>query len=146
MRDEELKNVLERFLVGLPAAAAEKARTFRPLAEVPLDELGTHPDLGERLLEIGKPLPGVEAGIFYKFFALRLRAGPIFALARGTHTLSFRVGRNQSHVGQPDTALGPEWITLDPWNVNMPTAQWLAELTRVARLAHTFASEIAVSE
>jgi len=144
MPDEALENVLERFLVGLPKTAAEKARTFRPITEVPLEELGTHPDLGERLLEIGKPLPGVEAGIFYKFFALRLRAGPIFALARGTHTLSFRVGRNQSQVGQPDKELGPEWITLNPWNVEAPTAQWLAELTRVARLAHIFVSEIAV--
>lgn len=142
MPDEALISQLEPLLHGLSAAAKEKARRFRKVEEVPIEELATHPDLGERLLEIGKSLDGVESGIFYKLFALRLKNGPIFALARGTHSLSFRVGESSRFsAGEVNELLGPEWINYNAWNANVRTAEWLAELTRAAQAAKEFVSE-----
>jgi len=143
MPDQSLINALEPLLRGLPPAAMEKARAFRNAADVPIEELATHPDLGDWLLQIGKSLDGVEGGIFYKFFALRLKDGPIFALARGTHILSFRVGQaSQFSAGEADKLLGPEWISYNAWNADVRTAEWLAELTRAAQAARQFASEL----
>lgn len=130
MSDDVLIRKLEPLLRGLSAAAKEKARRFRKVEEVPIEELAAHPDLGERLLEIGKSLEGVESGIFYKLFALRLKDGPVFALARGTHSLIFRVGSaGQFKAGEVDKLLGPEWVSYNAWNADVRTADWLAELT-----------------
>jgi len=140
--DEALINTLEPLLRGLPRAEMEKARAFRNVMDVPIEELATHPDLGDWLLEIGNTLEGVEGGIFYKFFALRLKDGPIFALARGTHILSFRVGQvSQLSEGEVDNLLGPEWISYTAWNAEVRTADWLAELTRAAQTARQFVNE-----
>jgi hypothetical protein len=85
--DADLIAVLERLVRGLSGEWLEKARRFRPVAEVPIGELMAHPDLGDRLRETVHGLPRVEFGVYYRLFGARIIDGRLFALAQGTHTM-----------------------------------------------------------
>ena len=67
LSDAELTPILERMMRGLGGEWLERARRFRPVAEVPIGELMTHPDLGERLGEMVRDLPGVAFGVYYRY-------------------------------------------------------------------------------
>src|SRR5690349_16699664 len=113
--DDDLIPILERMMRGLTGEWLERARRFRPVAEVPIGELMTHPDLGERLGETVRDLPGVGFGVYYRLFAARLSGGRVFALAQGTHTIRFRVGDGAVALSgvaglERDAEFGRDWI------------------------------------
>jgi len=141
---DPLAPLLERLIAGLPAEWAERARRFRAREEVPIGELGAHPDLGERLEEVTRQLEGAEFGVYYRMFTVRDRRARIFACAQGTNTIRFRVGRDRAGaiaradvVPEPDW--GADWVQVNEWNPQVPTREWLAALEDLARRAHEFA-------
>ena len=141
--DDDLTAVLERLMRGLTGEWLEKARRFRPVADVPIGELNAHPDLGDRLEEAVRELPGVEFGVFYRLFAARSPGGKVFALAQGTHTIRFRVGAGAVAAalpdsGAPDAEFGADWVKVNAWNPNVATAEWKKVLRELAARAHAF--------
>jgi hypothetical protein len=142
---DDLVPFLERFIRGLSPEWAEKARRFRAVADVPIEELGAHPDLGERLQESVRNLPDVEFGVYYRMFAARTPAGQVFALAQGTGTIRFRVG-GDSVAGvcregvAPDGEFGKDWVKVDAWNSEVPTGQWMKTLRELAAIAYAFSA------
>ena len=139
--DDPLSAFFERFVAGLSGPWLDKARQFRSVSDVPMGELGAHPDLGERLRDVTASLPGTEFGVHYRMFAARTLGGRIFALAQGTRLLHLRVGRSRAadayRLGaKPDAELGPDWVELDAWNPEPAAAAWLATLRKLASLAH----------
>ena len=73
--DDPLAAFLERFVTGLSGPWLDKARQFRPASDVPIGELGAHPDLGERLRDVTADLRGTEFGVHYRMFAARKVGG-----------------------------------------------------------------------
>jgi hypothetical protein len=145
--DSELIAVLEDIVRGLTGEWLERARRFRPIAEVPIGELMTHPDLGERLGEAVRDLPGIEFGVYYRLFAARILDGGVFALAQGTHTIRFRVGNGAVALGgregfAPDAEFGAEWIKANAWNPDIPTAAWKRILRDLAERARAFTAAL----
>jgi uncharacterized protein YciI len=139
--DEALAAFLERFVAGLSGPWLDKARRFRSVSDVPIQELGAHPDLGERLRDITAALPGTELGVHYRMFVARQNGERIFALAQGTGLLRLRVGRHHAadayrSGAKPDADLGPDWVDLDAWNPEPPAEAWLRTLRQLASVAH----------
>jgi uncharacterized protein len=139
--DDPLPAFFERFVTGLSGPSLDKARQFRFVSDVPIEELGAHPDLGERLRDVTTNLAETELGVHYRMFAARTRRGRIFALAQGTRLLRLRIGRSRAAEAyrsgaKPDAELGPDWVELDAWNPEPPAAAWLATLRELASLAH----------
>jgi uncharacterized protein len=143
-RDDPLAAFLERFVTGLSGPWLDKARQFRPASDVPIGELGAHPDLGERLRDVTADLRGTEFGVHYRMFAARKVGGQIFALAQGTGLVRLRVGRDRvadacRKGAKPDAELGADWVELDAWNPEPTTDAWLATLRELALLARAAA-------
>ncbi len=141
---DPLLPLLEQIITGLSPEWAERARRFRPRVEVPIGELGAHPDLGDRLEEVTRQLEGAELGVYYRMFAVRDRRARIFACAQGTNTIRFRVGRDRAGAAGradviPDPDWGADWVRVNAWNPHVPTREWLAALEDLARRAHEFA-------
>ena|SRR2546425_10637840 len=141
---DPLLPLLERLIVGLSADWADRARRFRPRAEVPIGELGAHPDLGDRLEQVTRHLEGAEFGVYYRMFAVRDRRARILAYAQGTGTIRFRLGRERAGAAEradviTDPDWGPDWVRVNAWNPQVPTLEWLAALEDLARRAHDFA-------
>jgi hypothetical protein len=141
--DDTLIPILERMMRGLTGEWLEKARRFRSVAEVPIGELMTHPDLGERLGEAVRDLPGVEFGVYYRLFAARLSGGKVFALAQGTHTVRFRLGDGAAALGgieelERDVEFGRDWVKVNAWNPDVPTVKWKNILCDLAARARAF--------
>ncbi len=137
--------LLERMIVGLSPEAAERCRRVRPIADVSIGELRTHPDLGDRLRALAADVAGADVGVMYGYFVARARDGRIFALAQGTHMIRFRVGRNgvdaATRLGATvDREFGPDWVTVNAWNAEPPRAVWWSALTTMTRAAHAFAA------
>ncbi|HEX2385628.1 MAG TPA: hypothetical protein VHL99_03640 [Candidatus Binatia bacterium] len=145
--DDDLIRILERMIRGLSGEWLEKARRFRPVSEVPIGELMTHPDLGDRLGEVVRDLPGVEFGVYYRLFAARLSGGKVFALAQGTHTIRFRVDDGAVALGgveglERDVEFGRDWIKANAWNPDIPTARWKDILRDLAARARAFTASV----
>ncbi len=135
---------LERMIAGLSPAAAERQRRFRPIPDVSIHELATHPDLGDRLRKLAAELPDADVGVVYGYFAARARDARIFALAQGTHTIHFRVGAAgvdaAIHDGATEDAdFGADWVTVDAWNAGPPRDVWWAALRAMMRAAYDYA-------
>ena len=83
-------------------------------------ELHTHPDLREKLREIAtSTLVECECAA-YGYPVLANKAGVIFAIARGTSDLTFRLPPNSiSEVikegGKIEQEYGDDWVTVNPW-------------------------------
>jgi hypothetical protein len=97
----------------------------------------THPDLGERLFELAKPLPEDCNDVIYGCPVLATAKGIIFAVARGTNTLAFRIPIIFYPValisgGKPAVAYGLNWIEFDGW----PEDNQIARLLKWCRLAY----------
>jgi uncharacterized protein YciI len=138
---DPLPAFFESFVAGLFGPWLDKAQQFRSVSDVPIEELGAHPDLGERLRDITAGLPGTELGVHYRMFVARQQGERVFALAQGTGLLRLRVGR--SHAAEacrsgakPDADLGPDWVDLDAWNPEPAAEAWLATLRKLASIAH----------
>jgi len=138
----KLEQALENTLDGLPEAEKVKARRFRPVIETNIGEIACHPDLGDYLGSIGKVMNEVEHGVQYRYFMLRIFQGEIFAIARGTRTLSFRVGDKWTgqarNPDEDDKLLGPGWRVFDPWNPDTDAKLLFEYLCSVAAHAKKF--------
>jgi hypothetical protein len=137
--DRPLIELLESWNAGLSPDWLARARQFRAVRDVPLGELGTHPDLGERLEQVVGHLHGVEVGIYYRFYAARVQRR-VFALAPGMRNIKFCVGAG--HVAracklgaEADPELGGDWVHVDAWNSDVRTAVWLETLETLATMA-----------
>jgi hypothetical protein len=95
--------------------------------------LATHPDLCERLREIGGPATYVfERGRP----VLKSDHGLIVAFAAGTHILCIRVTNADPRLVVEDGPdLGPGWTRVDPWTVNVPREEGLELLAGLVRQA-----------
>ena len=139
--EDPLPAFLERLVAGLSEPWLDKARQFRSVSDVPIQELGAHPDLGERLRDITAALPGTELGVHCRMFVARQQGERIFALAQGTGLLRLRVGRRHAadayrSGAKPDADLGPDWVDVDAWNPEPPAEAWLRTLRHLASMAH----------
>jgi|GEM_PF-5072975 hypothetical protein len=145
--DAQVIAVLEGMMRGVDGEWLDKAGRFRPVAEVPIGELMTHPDLGERLGETVRELPGIEFGVYYRLFAARILGGRVFALAQWTHTIRFRVGSGAVALGgregfASDAEFGAEWIKGNAWNPEITTAAWQRILGDLAGRAPAFTAAL----
>ncbi len=128
---------------GLTAAEREWPRfanTFRDVGELSINELNTHPDLGDRLRDL---MPaGAEWGIIACCNVLRARNGVVFALARGMDHLYFRCGMTPlaTIAGANLTAeLGPDWHGVNAWQSAFGTKETLHLHRDLCVVAHEHA-------
>ena len=97
----------------------------------------THPDLGGRLYELAKSLPDDCTDVVYGCPVLATPNGIIFAVARGTNTLAFRIPVRFYPLalvlgGKPAIAYGLNWIEFDGRREGKQTAK----LRRLCRIAY----------
>jgi hypothetical protein len=97
----------------------------------------THPDLGARLYELAKPLPEDCRAVLFGCPVLVSRKGIVFAVARGTNTLAFRLSLLCILKGfivgaKPALKYGLNWIEVDGW----PQGNEIAELRRWCKQAY----------
>ena len=124
-------------------------------------KLGVHPDLAERLHEIGAEV-GVEARQIGGGAALVHENGVVFGLATGTSGLALRLppevhaeavlapGSSQPDIGRAreltlelEDALGPDWVAVDPWPLELRANEGLEQLRRWCRAAHEHVATLA---
>jgi hypothetical protein len=117
-------------------------------------ELGCHPDLELRLREVGEGDPDPE----FTIPVLTHPNGVAFAFAGGTSILALRVpdsvrpevldapgtGRHQLadlHEWNLRFAegLGPDWVAVDPWPIDVRTEEGTRQLRVWARAAYAYA-------
>jgi hypothetical protein len=97
----------------------------------------THPDLGGRLYELAKSLPEDCRDVVFGCPVLATPKGIIFAVARGTNTLAFRIPVIFYPLalvlgGKPAMAYGLNWIEFD----GRREGNQMANLRRLSRLAY----------
>ena len=97
----------------------------------------THPDLGGRLYELAKPLPEDCRDVVYGCPVLATPKGIIFAVARGTNSLAFRMPVILYPMalisgGKPAIAYGLNWIEYDGW----PEGNHITNLRKWCRRAY----------
>lgn len=131
----------------------------RALAYV--SELGVHPDLAERLREIGESV-GVATEGAGRGAALTHPNGLAFAIAHGTSALAFRLPpdvhaeaalapgsttRNAAETRELtlilEEAIGPDWVAVDPWPLELSAEEGLAQLHRWCRAAFEHVATLA---
>lgn len=81
----------------------------------------------------------------YSYEVLHTTDGVIFCAAIGQSTLLFRIPERLRRpdlrgVGAPFPGLGPDWIAVPAFAVDVPLAQWRQRLKELCRLALTSAS------
>jgi hypothetical protein len=124
-----------RFMIPVNATIVDHIRRANPFA---------HSDLGQKLLDLGKALPG--AGAYSPSFracayvVLHDEADRIFAFAGGMHDLSFRLDRDLTQELVADgtawpSAIGGDWIEVPVYRLGMTNADdaLLARCGRSAR-------------
>lgn len=120
-----------KFLIDLTDARFHVAGNEDVLAFVRRTNPFAHSDVGSLLLALGKGVPGSRA--YSPSFAqcayvvLHTAAWRIFAIAFGQRGLAFRLtpasrlaALADGGVGASD--IGPDWLSFDPWNPDMPSA------------------------
>jgi hypothetical protein len=137
-------DVLAFLRAGLNTAEREWPRfraELRPVRDVPMGELRTHPDLVERMAAL---VPG-EGWVLMGGAVLADAASRIYAVALGTHTAVFRAGAGAAgdvgetaetpvppSMGGGVFALPGDWVAVNPWK---GVTASIDELRRLAVLA-----------
>jgi hypothetical protein len=129
-------------LPGLPGSSAGPEPAPGWEADPPLDQLHSHPDLIARLAEIARPIAGVRRRFVGGCPVIEHPNGRPIAAAAGTSWLVVRsdLPAGALGLGSPlATALGPEWLQLNPWSENVAFARALdllrAHVARAYELA-----------
>jgi hypothetical protein len=125
---------------SLAILEARRARNTPPdEAQRPVDpyHTQTHPDLSDRLYELAEPIPEACRDVVYGCPVLATPKGIIFALARGTNGIAFRVPVTLYPMalgsgGKPAVAYGVNWIEFDAW----PEGNQINNLREWCRLAY----------
>lgn len=126
-----------RFMIPVNVAIVDHIRRANPFA---------HSDLGQKLIDLGKALPGVSAySPSYKAYAyvvLHDEADRIFAFAGGMQDLSFRLpadlAKELVEVGAGRlSAIGGDWVEVPVYRLGVVNADD-ALLARCARSAHEY--------
>ena len=98
-----------------------------------------HSDVGSLLLELGKGVPGAQAySPSYRqmaYVVLHTEAWFIFAIAYGQTGLAFRLAPSSQEPALADRGtsanqIGRNWITFNPWDVDVPRAENRRRLER----------------
>jgi hypothetical protein len=119
-----------RFLTADNDEVIEFIRRVNPFA---------HSDVGSLLLDLGKKLAAAHAYCpsykQYAYVVLHTGESRIFAIAFGQHGLAFRLAPSSyaaalADGGIADGDIGRDWVTFDPWNPKVPTAELQARLER----------------
>jgi len=101
--------------------------------------LSTHPDLCERVREIGEAArTPATFGYAYGRPVLTAVNGVIVAFAAGTHIFCVRVPFSDVDprlVVEGEPQLGDDWTRVDPWTIEIPKAEGLEQLASLVRLA-----------
>lgn len=86
-------------------------------ADPPVEQLGCHPDLVERLTSVARPLDGVGRVFVAGCPVVHHPAGPPIACAFGTSGLLARAGGSAGPLdpGVRTAGLDDDWLDLDPW-------------------------------
>jgi hypothetical protein len=113
-------------------------------ADPPPEELGCDPALIARLAEAARPIRGVRRRFVVGSPVIEHPRGRAIAAAAGSAWLAVRsdLPAGALHVDAPTvTALGPEWLELNPWAENVAFARapdlLRAHLARAYDLAET---------
>lgn len=113
-----------RFFIPFNADVMEFVRRANPFA---------HTDVGGRLIDLGKELPGTTAYCpSYKscaYVVLHTDTDRIFAIAYGQRGLAFRIGASALDAaiadgGAPTPEIGPGWLAFAPYDSR--TVKWTA--------------------
>ncbi|MDQ1474842.1 MAG: hypothetical protein QOE62_71 [Actinomycetota bacterium] len=110
-------------------------------ADPPLDELHCHPDLIARLAEAARPIAGVRRRFVAGCPVIEHPRGRPIAAAAGASWLAVRSDLPAGALGVVPmaTALGPEWLQMNPWSENVAFARALdllrAHVARAYELA-----------
>lgn len=132
--DEVGRRAQNRRLLAHLAERAEPARSEYRLGPW---ELHVHPDLCERLEEVGATRP---TGI-YGHCSLVAPDGTIYALGLGTSRILVRLppGPSRSaaleHGGEVDPDLGDPWLRVPAWPQDLPSADGTERLAGWVRAA-----------
>jgi len=120
------------------------APTLRPIREVPIGELRTHPDLIDQLAQIA-PAPEHRWMLMGAAVLVTARGG-VYAFAFSQRLLALRTGGDTSGYDRPKIntphvtgggtfVLNDEWISLDAWKLNLRTKEGLARVRALAATA-----------
>src|SRR6185503_8731139 len=104
----------------------------------------THPDLADALAALGRDLGLPRRRAAYGVPVLASAGGVLFALARGTHSLAFRLRDREWPLAiemgaVPWTEVGPEWVRFDAWDPDVPSRQHTGDLRYFAESALRYA-------
>ena len=121
------------------AVGAQAARPNEPYA-IDAFVLHTHPDLCDRLLQIGDSVPGASAAGLYGVACLLDGADVVRVVARGTSSLWLRLPTDARAAVLADDAadapeFGPDWIRINAWQTIRPLAEGTARLRGLVALA-----------
>ena len=125
-----------------------------------VSKLGVHPDLAERLREIGEgvgasPLRigegaalvhpnGLGYAIAHGTSSLALRLPPAIhaeaALAPGSATDNAAEQRERTLI--LEEAVGPDWVAVDPWPLELSADDGVEQLRRWCRAAHAYVATL----
>ncbi len=102
----------------------------------------THPDLEERLYLAAANLPSKCKKQVYGYSVLIARSGIIIGVAMGTSSLAFRLSASALStsatllIAKSTPLFPPDFIAFDPWNIDVPTKQWIGDLQYWCELAY----------
>ena len=125
-----------------------------------VSQLGVHPDLAQRLAEIGEAV-GVSPLQIGEGAALVHPNGLAFAIAHGTSSLALRLppaihaeaalapGSAVDNAAEQrertlilEDAVGPDWVAVDPWPLELSLDEGVEQLQRWCRAAHEYVATL----
>jgi hypothetical protein len=123
------------------------APTLRPVSDVPIGELRTHPDLVERVIEIAPTREHV--WMLMGAPVLVTSRGVIYGIGFGMRILALHAGgpvadSKRAQINTPPSTgggvfvLNEEWIEVDPFMPTATRADGLAKLKELASTAFAF--------
>jgi hypothetical protein len=133
----------ERFKIPANRDVIEFIRRENPFA---------HSDIGDALIRLGKVVPGAR---YYcpnysslAYVVLHNRASVIFAIAIGMHKIDFRlplalVGSAMASGEGEHSAVGADWLSVQPFPRCEPRTQVDATLSRCCEAAYEYARALA---
>jgi hypothetical protein len=143
----KIGSLANRTLLGwLDEQTPDPPRTYRAQRRVAMDALRCHPDLCERIHELGGELPGTIGRYVEGFPVLIHPNGMVFAIGAGTSWLALVLPQRTHAAVVRSTwgnrGLGDEWVDVDPWMTDDPAYEGLRRLRGWTRAAFARATEI----
>lgn len=141
---DEARNLANRDVLHFLERQAKPAKPAYAAIDIDEYELHTHPDLIERLAEVGTGLDAPMVAVYgVPVFAHRNHV--IFAVAYGMSTLIYRLPTNLHSRVVParwTCDVGAEWVSADAWLSDLPGREGTERLREWSRWAYEYAARL----